>query len=77
KNLRDTLGDQATLTELCAMILYQQIISHAYLRQVHGPGTENTNLLDLGPLHKAVHYHIEHIPANPDIIFGGDLTYET
>ncbi|KAJ7101997.1 hypothetical protein C8R44DRAFT_716352 [Mycena epipterygia] len=53
KNLRDALRDPATLTELCAMIIYQQIISHPYLRQVRGPGTENVNLLDLGPLHTA------------------------
>ncbi|KAJ7321676.1 hypothetical protein DFH08DRAFT_634545, partial [Mycena albidolilacea] len=51
KNLRDTLNDLAMLTKLCAMILYQQIISHPYLQQVHGPGTENINLLDFGPFH--------------------------
>jgi hypothetical protein len=28
KNLRDRLDDLATLTELCAMVLYQQVISH-------------------------------------------------
>ncbi|KAJ7845342.1 hypothetical protein B0H13DRAFT_2363702 [Mycena leptocephala] len=77
KNLRDALKDEATLTELCAMILYQQIISHPYLRQVRGPGTENVNLLDLGPLHVAVRDHIQQILDNPDIIFGGDLSYET
>ncbi|KAJ7895747.1 hypothetical protein B0H13DRAFT_1624250 [Mycena leptocephala] len=77
KNLRDALKDEATLTELCAMILYQQIISHPYLRQVRGPGTENVNLLDLGPLHVAVRDHIQQILDNPDIIFGGDLPYET
>jgi hypothetical protein len=59
------------------MILYQQIISHPYLRQVRGPGTENVNLLDLGPLHVAVRDHIQQILDNPDIIFGGDLPYET
>ncbi|KAJ6510308.1 hypothetical protein C8R47DRAFT_1191473 [Mycena vitilis] len=32
KNLRDALGDMSTLTELCAMILYQQIITHPYIR---------------------------------------------
>ncbi|KAF8202587.1 hypothetical protein K438DRAFT_1757917 [Mycena galopus ATCC 62051] len=76
KNLRDALKDEATLTELCAMILYQQIISHPYLRQVRGPGTENVNLLDLGPLHVAIRDHLQQILDNPDIIFGSNLSYE-
>ncbi|KAJ7229547.1 hypothetical protein B0H12DRAFT_1240213 [Mycena haematopus] len=77
KNLRDALNDPATLTELCAMVLYQQIISHPYLRQVRGPGTENVNLLDLGPLHKAVCDHIQSILDDPDILFGDELAFET
>ncbi|KAJ7430216.1 hypothetical protein B0H11DRAFT_1676382, partial [Mycena galericulata] len=77
KNLRDALCDQPTLTELCAIILYQQIISHPYLRQVRGPGTENVNLLDLGPLHAEICNHIRHLLANPDIIFGDELFFET
>jgi hypothetical protein len=58
------------------MILYQQIVTHPYLRQVRGPGTENVNVLDLGPLHVAIHEHIEQILANPPIIFGADLSAE-
>ncbi|KAF8188240.1 hypothetical protein K438DRAFT_1972424 [Mycena galopus ATCC 62051] len=77
KNLRDALNDPATLTELCAMVLYQQIVSHPYLRQVRGPGTENVNLLDLGPLHKAVCDHIQCILDDPDILFGDELAFET
>jgi hypothetical protein len=59
------------------MILYQQIISHPYLRQVRGPGTESVNLLDLGPLHAAICDHIRNLLANLDIIFGDDLSCET
>ncbi|KAF8205788.1 hypothetical protein K438DRAFT_1579294 [Mycena galopus ATCC 62051] len=77
KNLRDALDDEATLTELCAMVLYHQIISHPYLRQVRGPGTESINLLDLGPLHRAVCDHILSILDNPELIFYGELTFET
>jgi hypothetical protein len=76
KNLRDALKDQPTLTEFCAMILYQQIVTHPYLRQVRGPGTKNVNVLDLGPLHVAIREHIEQILANPAIIFGADLSAE-
>ncbi|KAF8206026.1 hypothetical protein K438DRAFT_1905210 [Mycena galopus ATCC 62051] len=77
KNLRHALHDPATLTELCAMVLYQQIVSHPYLRQVRGPGTENVNLLDLGPLHKAVCDHIRCILDDPDILFSNELAFET
>jgi hypothetical protein len=45
KNLRDALNDIPTLTELVAMTIYKMVITHPYLRQVRGPGTESTNLL--------------------------------
>ncbi|KAJ6536941.1 hypothetical protein B0H19DRAFT_1270627 [Mycena capillaripes] len=77
KNLLAALRDPATLTELVAMILYRVLITHPYLRQVRGPGTENTNLLDLGPLHRAVQEHIQAILDDPDLIFGPDASYET
>jgi hypothetical protein len=77
KNLRDALNDIPTLTELVAMIIYKMIITHPYLRQVRGPGTESTNLLDLGPLHRAIRDHIQNILDNPDLIFGSDASYES
>ncbi|KAJ6483549.1 hypothetical protein C8R47DRAFT_1048987 [Mycena vitilis] len=77
KNLRDALGDMSTLTELCAMILYQQIITHPYIRVVRGPGAEATNALDLGPLHADVRKHIEHIIENPDLVISADISYLT
>ncbi|KAF7335877.1 hypothetical protein MSAN_02324700 [Mycena sanguinolenta] len=77
KNLRDALNDPATLTELCTMVLYQQTVSHPYLRQVRGPGTESVNLLDLGPLHTAVRDHIQSILDDPDLLFGDELAFET
>ncbi|KAJ7888777.1 hypothetical protein B0H13DRAFT_2341836 [Mycena leptocephala] len=77
KNLLDALQDPCTLTELVAMILYRVLITHPYLRQVRGPGTENTNLLDLGPLHREVRDHIQSILDDPDLIFGTNVSYET
>ncbi|KAJ7741249.1 hypothetical protein B0H16DRAFT_1423683 [Mycena metata] len=70
KNLLAALQDPVTLTELVAMVLYRVLITHPYMRQVRGPGTENTNLLDLGPLHKAVQDHIKMLLEDPDLIFG-------
>ncbi|KAJ6489579.1 hypothetical protein C8R47DRAFT_978003 [Mycena vitilis] len=77
KNLRNALNDIPTLTELVAMTIYKMVITHPYLRQVRGPGTESTNHLDLAPLHKAIRDHIEAVIQNPDLIFGSDAAYQT
>ncbi|KAJ7123916.1 hypothetical protein C8R46DRAFT_1237981 [Mycena filopes] len=77
KNLRDGLDDVSTLTELCAMVLYQQVISHPYLRVVRGPGAEATDALDLGPLHDNVRKHIEEVIANPELIVSSDISHLT
>ncbi|KAJ7868034.1 hypothetical protein B0H14DRAFT_3441437 [Mycena olivaceomarginata] len=61
KNLRDALKRSYPHRALCD-------------DSVRGPGTENVNLLDLGPLHAAVRDHIQQILDNPDIIFGGDFS---
>lgn len=39
-------------TEL--FILYAAAITHPYMRTIRAPGTENVNILDLGPLHDEV-----------------------
>ncbi|KAF7362669.1 hypothetical protein MVEN_00616200 [Mycena venus] len=77
KNLLAALKDTPTITELVAMVLYRVLITHPYMRQVRGPGTENTNLLDLGPLHHAVQDHIKCLLDDLDLIFGSDVSYET
>ncbi|KAJ7623104.1 hypothetical protein DFH06DRAFT_1340416 [Mycena polygramma] len=77
KNLCDALDDMSTLTELCAMILDQQIITHPYTRVIRGPGAEATNALDLGPLHTDVRKHIEYIIENPDTIISADISHVT
>jgi hypothetical protein len=77
KNLRDALDDVSTLTELCATILYHQVITHPYMRVVRGPGAEATNALDLGPLHFDVRKHIEQVIENPDIIVSADISHVT
>ncbi|KAF8951787.1 hypothetical protein BDZ97DRAFT_1778312 [Flammula alnicola] len=44
-NVLKALGDPATLTELCAMVLYTQAVSKPYMRAVRGPKSDN--ILDL------------------------------
>ncbi|KAJ7664801.1 hypothetical protein B0H17DRAFT_850894, partial [Mycena rosella] len=77
KNLLAALRDLATLTELAAMTIYRVLITHPYLCQVCGPGTESTNLLDLGPLHQELRDHIQSLLDDPELIFGLDASYET
>jgi hypothetical protein len=77
KNLRNALNDIPTLTELVAMIIYKMVITHPYLRQVCGPGTESTNVLDLGPLHHVICDHIGAVLDDPNLIFSLDVLYET
>src|SRR3954454_3060604 len=59
KNIRAGLTDVPTLTELAVLTLYAQAISHPYMHEVQGPGTEEVNMLDLGPLHQKVQKHME------------------
>ncbi|THU79303.1 hypothetical protein K435DRAFT_621812, partial [Dendrothele bispora CBS 962.96] len=76
-NLLRALEDVATVTELSAMVLYTNVISHPYMRVVRGPGTEETNALDLGPLHAELQVHIRNILENPDLLFGDDVACAT
>ena len=73
-NLDRALNDTATVTELCAMTLYTNVISQPYLRVVRGEGV---NALDLGPLHSEVKSHIQKILDDPDLLFGEDILHET
>lgn len=77
QNLLKALKDLATLTELCAMILYQQSVTHPYMCIVRAPGTEETNVLDLGPLHAEVRDHIEKILENPELLVSPDASHVT
>ncbi|KAJ7482108.1 hypothetical protein B0H11DRAFT_2232704 [Mycena galericulata] len=77
KNLQSALCDPYTLTEFVAMVIYMICITHPYMRQVRGPGTESTNLLDLGPLHRELCKHIQSILDDPDLIFGPDASCAT
>lgn len=69
KNVHSGLEDPPTLTELAVMVLYSQCITEPYMKAVRGPGTESTNLLTLGPLHKHVKEHCTNIIANPELLF--------
>ncbi|OJT06368.1 hypothetical protein TRAPUB_2754 [Trametes pubescens] len=75
-NVRRALHDVPTLTELCALVLYSQSISHPYLRQVRGHDVESDNHLDLGPLHSRLKSHIQHVIDNPSLLLAADASYK-
>lgn len=53
-NIYSALNDEATITEVCVMVLYAQLINHPYMHQVRRLEQEHRNILDLGPLHEKV-----------------------
>jgi hypothetical protein len=77
KNLYAALHDIPTLTELCVLALYAQAITHPYMRQIRGPGTEQINMLELGPLHAQVKVHVQKIIDDPDMLLSPTCSYKT
>ncbi|KAH9857367.1 hypothetical protein C2E23DRAFT_720354 [Lenzites betulinus] len=74
-NVWKGLHDVPTITELCALALYSQSISHPYMREVRGPQDGLTNHLDLGPLHDRLKAHMACVVADPSILLAPDATY--
>ncbi|KAJ7361700.1 hypothetical protein DFH08DRAFT_800934 [Mycena albidolilacea] len=42
-----------TISQIVALVLFCMAVMHPYALHVHGPGTENLNMLDLGPYHSS------------------------
>lgn len=62
------LHDPATLSELVVKALYAEAISHPFMRIVRGPGSENVNLLTLGPTFTKLKKHMEMIIGDPQLL---------
>ncbi|KAI5827506.1 hypothetical protein K523DRAFT_418389 [Schizophyllum commune Tattone D] len=67
-NVYRALHDQPTLTELAVLALYQQIITHPYMKLVRARDGEELNAIDLGPLHAEVREHCERLISCPEIL---------
>ncbi|KAF8592454.1 hypothetical protein K439DRAFT_1610258 [Ramaria rubella] len=63
QNVHAALKDSPTLHELCVLALFSQ--------------SENTNVLNMGPLHLEIHTFMEKIINNPDILLSPAATYTT
>jgi hypothetical protein len=77
KNLYAALHDNPTLTELCVLALYAQAVTHPYMCQIQGPGTEQINMLELSPLHAQVKVHVQKIIDDPDLLLSPACSYKT
>lgn len=75
-NLYKALKDPATRAELTAMTFYGLSVSYPYARRVRGPGTENVNILDLGPFHEELKTHIQLIIDQPELLLGENASFE-
>lgn len=77
KNVYEGLQDIPTLTELAVLALYAECVLYGYARQVRGPGTEQLNVLTLGPLHKDLLVHHDKLIDNPDLALATDADFRT
>ncbi len=57
---------------MITLLYYSEAISHPYSQAVRGPGTENINVLDLGPLHEKLARHLELLIDTPELILAPD-----
>ncbi|KAJ7442782.1 hypothetical protein B0H11DRAFT_1631518, partial [Mycena galericulata] len=69
QNIVKGLHCNKTITQMVDLVLFCTAVMHPYARHVRGPGTENVNILDLGPFHFSVKSHIEKLIQNPSLIF--------
>ncbi|RXW15388.1 hypothetical protein EST38_g10468 [Candolleomyces aberdarensis] len=58
------------------MTLYSLAVTFPYLRMVRGPGVEETNILNLAPLHVQVRDHCHAVIDNPDLLIAEDASFK-
>ncbi|KAJ8503071.1 hypothetical protein ONZ45_g11178 [Pleurotus djamor] len=75
-NLANALEDVPTLTELCVLALYMLSVTFPYMRWIRGPGNNQINGLDLGPLHVKVRAHVQKIIDDPSILLRSDANFQ-
>ncbi|KAJ7342798.1 hypothetical protein DFH08DRAFT_633036, partial [Mycena albidolilacea] len=58
-----------TISRIVALVLFCMVVMHPYALHVRAPGTENLNMLDLGPYHASVKAHMKKLIADPGPLF--------
>jgi hypothetical protein len=77
QNLWDALHDAKTKSELAVLAVYLCTVSAPYARFIRGPGTEEVNMLDLGPYHFKLKEHIKTLIDNPSLALGPEAKSAT
>jgi hypothetical protein len=75
ENLWNALHCTTTLTEFAVLALYGQAVSHTYMCEICSASEEKINMLDLGPLHNKVYFHIQHIIGDFTFLVGPNASY--
>ena len=75
-NVERGLKDDATVTELCTMTLYDQAVSHPYQRQTQQHEQKNKNVLETVSLQHHVVDFCQEVIDNPKILMGDNASYE-
>ena len=75
KNVYKVLQDTPTITELCVLTLYAQLVSHPYMMAVWQPDGTDKNALNLGPLHDKVKLHCKKITDNPNLLLAPNTSH--
>ncbi|KAF8209762.1 hypothetical protein K438DRAFT_2058662 [Mycena galopus ATCC 62051] len=65
ENIVKGLHCPQTIPEIVALVLFCMAVMHPYALHVRAPGTENLNMLDLGPYHASVKDHMKKLIADP------------
>lgn len=68
ENLHNALHDVVTLTELAVLMLYSQAVTKPYMWNIHAPGCEGLNILEMGTLHENFKAHITTLITNPNLL---------
>ena len=75
QNLWNALHCNGTLTEFAVLALYGQAISHPYMHEIRSASENKVNMLDLGPLHQKVCFHIQRIIRDPTFLVRPNASY--
>jgi len=75
KNVYIGLKDPVTFEELIVLALFNQCISHPYMRLIRG--LKDQNILNFGPFHQKVLQFMESIISMPKKVYAPEATYET
>ncbi|KAJ6517230.1 hypothetical protein C8R47DRAFT_960401 [Mycena vitilis] len=68
-NILKGMNCKKTMAMMAVFVLFCMAAMHPYAGLVRGPGTEELNILDLGPLHTSVKKHIQKLIDNPSLLF--------